>query len=159
MFNSESYLQKIFCYCLMGFSFLSCMIHLTYTLAITQKKLNDFLPRESIYKCAITFLALFIGIIMYPLIIITFHKGTWYFYFMMIGLVAQFLISINLKMLPYHKFIILYSAMIIYLAIQTDDYPILNFSEISYFQETLLLIVLGIINLCGAWTLRNTGNL
>lgn len=67
------------------------------------------------------------GLIGYPLFLTTFHKGVWFFYLNIVGLIVQFIISYNNKLLPYRKFVVLYALAIIYLAIQTDLYPIANF--------------------------------
>lgn len=117
--NETSSLFKIVWYCLMGFTALSCIVHAIYSIAIVQKKLNDYL-REGQYKFVMSFLSLFLGLILYPLFLTLFHKGIWYFYFISTGIILQFFISKITKTMPYKKFILLYSIFIVHLALQTD---------------------------------------
>lgn len=62
-------------------------------------------------------------------------------------------------MLPYKTFIILYSVSLLFLAIQTDNYPILNFQELSLFSLILFAVFVAGILGAGAWSLRNVGNM
>jgi hypothetical protein len=96
-------------------------------MAIVQKQLDLYFNRDSRYKFIIMMIALFVGLMAYPLFLTTFHKGIWFFYFCILGLLIQFIISFNRKLMPYSRFVVLYALAILYLTLQTDQYPIANF--------------------------------
>lgn len=156
VYYSESYLKKIFAYFSLGSCFLICLIHATFSLAVVQKQLDSYLTRDRKYKFIIMALALFVGLIGYPLFVTTFHKGVWFFYLHLSGLVAQIIISSNNKVMPAKKFIILYVLAIIYLTIQTDKYPIANFHEHSLIQIIILFTVIALICGIGWYRLKQT---
>lgn len=118
---------KILMYVSLGPCFLACFIHATYNIAIVQNNLNQYLSRNTLYKFGTLFLALFVGILGYPLFLATFSKGIWFFYFSSVGLIVQFVVSYYSKLLPYNKFVMIYAVSLVFLAIQTDAYPVLNF--------------------------------
>lgn len=64
---------------------------------------------------------------LYPLFLTSFHKGPWFYYYTLTGLIVQLIMSHNSKVLPYKKFMILYVVSVFYLAVQTDQYAIVNF--------------------------------
>jgi len=156
VYYSESIVKKAASYCTLGSCFLVCVVHATYTIAIVQKQLDAYLPNDNQYKFIISFLALFVGLIGYPLFITTFHKGIWFMYLHMVGLVAQFIVASNKKLMPNRTFVLLYTLALLYLTIQTDQYPIANFHEHSPIQIIILVAILAALIWVGWLMLRKT---
>jgi hypothetical protein len=100
-----------------------------------------------------------VGLILFPLLVALFNKGIWFFYFYSLGTIVQFIISSINRMLPYNRFMFSYLVTLIFVMIQTDKYPILNFHELNYFSITFFIIfMLGIFTL-GFWHMKKIGNL
>lgn len=159
VYYSPYIIEKIILYSTLGPCFLACLIHATYNIAIIQNNLNQYLPRNNLYKFGTLFLAIFVGLIGYPLFLATFSKGMWFFYFSSVGLIVQFVISYYSKMMPYNKFMMVYAVSLVFLAIQADAYPVLHFHELSTLSIVLFTLFVGGVMGGGAWFLRKTGNL
>lgn len=128
VYFSTSFFYKIFYYMGFGSCFLIFLVHSTYGIAIVQNKMNVYLWRNNLFKFGIMGFAIFGGLIGYPLFLATFAKGVWFCYFTSFGLIVQIFMAYYGRVLPYTKFIILYSTSITFLAIITDGYPVLNFN-------------------------------
>lgn len=68
-----------------------------------------------------------VGLILFPLLLTLFNKGIWFFYFYSLGIIVQFIMSSINSLLPYNRFMFAYLVNLIFVMIQTDKYPILNF--------------------------------
>lgn len=127
IYYSSTIIKKIISAAVFGSSFFICLVFATFSIAIIQKQLNKYLQNSSKYKNVFMIIILFISLISYPLFIVFIHKGIWFFYFSIIGLVTQFFISNHNKIMPCPRFITLYALALVYLLLQTDQYPIANF--------------------------------
>lgn len=117
IYYSQYYLFKLIFYCTFGPCFLLILIHVTFTLAIIQKKINIYLPKNNVYKLCIFGIAIIGGLLTYPIIIAMFDKGIWFMYFSMIGIIVQFALSYKYVTLPYKKYIMLYAVSLVFLCL------------------------------------------
>lgn len=150
--------QKFICYGTLGSCFLIWLINSACILAVIQKRMNQYLPTDNLFKLFILIISLFVGVICYPLILMTFHKGIWYFYINISGLVVQLVISYLTKKVPFHTFSYMYCLLIVYLALQTNFYPIANFHELSFVELGCLFIFVVILLLIGGFLMKSTKN-
>lgn len=158
VFFSDTFFEKFLCYISLGPCFIIWLVNTTCALAVIQKRMDKYLPEQNMYKLFIQIISFFLGIICYPFLLTTFHKGIWFFYLNLSGLVVQLLISYNEKKAPYPTYSYIYGLLIAYLAIQSNLYPIANFHELSYFELGSLFAFVSGLLVTGAYFMRYTKN-
>ena len=89
LYYQETVIAKILSYSFIGISFLSSAIHLGYCFSILQRQIHNLIPLEGIFRCLVTSILFFCGIILYPFIICLFPKSLWFFFFSNIGIFLQ----------------------------------------------------------------------
>lgn len=126
------YIGKICFYSLFGSAFLVSIIQFGYGFAAIQTIVEKNIKEDS--KCKLLILLSIGGLlIVSPCIVLFFAKNFWFHAFFVLSIIGQGLISLHKLEHPSWRFIFLFSLNILYLALISDLYPVLNFRNLSIF--------------------------
>jgi hypothetical protein len=156
IYHSPSNFIKLLCYPTLGGCFVVTLISATCALAVVQKQLDGFLPRNTGAKCLLVALVIAVGLPFYLVLQAIMEKDMWFFYGYLCGLIGQFWVSWHWNLRPCWHFIKMYVVGILYLAFLTDQYPISNFHEHSIAELTGFTIITGVVVLVGWFFMRKT---
>lgn len=72
VYYTESLIGKILYYMTFGSCFLLGVVHATFGIAVVQNQMNRYFRSDGLYKFGVMGLGIFVGLIGYPLFLITF---------------------------------------------------------------------------------------